>query len=93
MYIFALLVQQTLVGFLQEEAGSTSEQDTARIYQYFGSVSTTLLTLFQAITSGVDWADPYDVLRITGGPILPAAFAFYVAFVFISVWNIVPRQS
>eukprot|EP00438_Fugacium_kawagutii_P002568 Skav209861 [mRNA] locus=scaffold1684:427162:431012:- [translate_table: standard] len=89
MYIFALLVQQTLVGFLQEEAGTTSEQDTARIYQYFGSVSTTLLTLFQAITSGVDWADPYDVLRIPGGHILPAAFAFYVAFVFISVWNIV----
>jgi len=88
MYVFALLVQQTLVGFLQEEAANVNEQDITEIYRYFGSVEVTLITLFQAITSGVDWKDPYDVLRIPGG-VLPAAFIGYVAFVFISVWNIV----
>ena len=89
MYIFALLVQQTLVGFLQEEATKISLEENELLYQYFGSVGTTLVTLFQSITSGVDWKDPYDVLRISGD-VLPAAFIFYVAFVFISVWNIVP---
>eukprot|EP00435_Cladocopium_sp_Y103_P016869 s1943_g4.t1 len=88
MYIFALLVQQTLVGFLQEEGDDKTPEEIGLLYQYFGSVQITLITLFQAITSGVDWHVPYEVLRISGS-ILPAAFVFYVAFVFISVWNIV----
>lgn len=88
MYIFALLVQQTLVGFLQEEGDERTPEEIGLLYQYFGSVQITLITLFQAITSGVDWHVPYEVLLISGS-ILPAAFVFYVAFVFISVWNIV----
>ena len=89
MYIFALLVQQTLVGFLQEEGDERTPEEIGLLYQYFGSVQITLITLFQAITSGVDWHVPYEVLLISGS-ILPAAFVFYVAFVFISVWNIAP---
>jgi len=88
IYIFALLVQQTLVGFLQEEGDERTPEEIGLLYQYFGSVQITLITLFQAITSGVDWHVPYEVLLISGS-ILPAAFVFYVAFVFISVWNIV----
>lgn len=88
MYIFALLVQQTLVGFLQEEGDERTPEEIGLLYQYFGSVQITLITLFQAITSGVDWHVPYEVLLISGS-ILPAALVFYVAFVFISVWNIV----
>ena len=41
-----------------------NEQDITEIYRYFGSVEVTLITLFQAITSGVDWKDPYDAWPI-----------------------------
>lgn len=87
MYVFALFVQQSLVGFLQEEAAKPSDKDTTLIFHYFGSVEYTLLTLFQSITSGVDWKDPYDVLEVSG--LLQVTYVAYVAFVFISVWNIV----
>lgn len=88
MYVFALFVQQLLASHLIEDGGRESEEDVREIQRFFGSVGATLLTLFQACTSGVDWKDPFDVLRISGD-VLPAAFLFYVAFVFISVWNII----
>eukprot|EP00439_Symbiodinium_sp_Y106_P058137 s2433_g8.t1 len=88
MYVFALFVQQLLASHLIEDGGRESEEDVREIQRFFGSVGMTLLTLFQACTSGVDWKDPFDVLRISGD-VLPAAFLFYVAFVFISVWNII----
>ena len=51
-----------------------------------------MITLFQSITSGVDWKDPYRVLAISG-PVLPASFICFIAFVVISVWNIVTSSS
>ncbi|CAE7518730.1 CACNA1E [Symbiodinium natans] len=88
MYVFALFVQQLLASFLVEDGGRDSPEAVAEISSFFGSVGMTLITLFQASTSGVDWKEPYDALWVSG-PVLPTAFLFYVAFVFISVWNII----
>jgi len=88
MYVFALFVQQLLASYLVEDGGRESEEAVTLIYTFFGSVGMTLMTLFQACTSGVDWKEPYDVLAISG-PVLPGSFAMYVAFVYISVWNII----
>ncbi|CAE7596523.1 SCN2A [Symbiodinium pilosum] len=88
MYVFALFVQQLLASYLVEDGGRESPETVAEIYRFFGSVGMTVITLFQASTNGVDWRDPYLVLAISG-PVLPAAFMCYVAFVFISVWNII----
>ena len=48
MYVFALFLQQSLVGYLQEEtAKPTSEQDLSgqsEIFKYFGSVKWTMAT-------------------------------------------------
>ncbi|OLP93492.1 hypothetical protein AK812_SmicGene24609 [Symbiodinium microadriaticum] len=72
-----------------ERAEPESPEKRGAVLLWLGIVvGATLLTLFQACTSGVDWkavSDPFDVLR----DVLPAAFLFYVAFVFISVWNII----
>lgn len=51
---------------LGQEAANVNEQDITEIYRYFGSVEVTLITLFQAITSGVDWKDPYDAWLTKG---------------------------
>eukprot|EP00913_Durusdinium_trenchii_P001216 g1119.t1 len=110
MYVFALLLQQgivehlTLVHARQEPcclrcgavhiSRSQDGTDVEQLTTYFGSVGSTVVTLFQASTSGVDWNEPYQALRKTG-MVMPMAFLGYVAFVFISafghdpVWNIV----
>ena len=38
MYVFALLVQQTLVGFLQDPETMLSQQESGEIFEYYGSV-------------------------------------------------------
>ncbi|CAJ1404170.1 unnamed protein product [Effrenium voratum] len=86
MYVFALLLQQGIVAHLTEVRNT--DADVSQMMTYFGSVFTTMVTLFQASTSGVDWNEPYQALTYTG-LVLPSAFLAYVAFVFISVWNIV----
>ena len=88
MYVFGLLLQQGIVQFLMEEGKTVNQDDYNFIVEYFGSVFQTVVTLFQSSTSGVDWNEPYKALRLTGD-VMPVAFLVYVAFVFISVWNIV----
>jgi len=90
MYVFALLLQQGVVQHLQE-AKPSSDQGAGcaegGLQTYFSSVGVTVVTLFQSCTSGVDWNEPYKALQETG-TFLPVSF-LYIAFVFISVWNIV----
>lgn len=91
MYVFALLLQQGVVQHLQE-AKPSSDQGAGcaegGLQTYFSSVGVTVVTLFQSCTSGVDWNEPYKALQETGS-FLPVSFLLYIAFVFISVWNIV----
>ena len=92
MYVFALLLQQGVVQHLQEASNPSSEAagcaDEGGLQTYFSSVGVTVVTLFQSCTSGVDWNEPYKALQETG-TFLPVSFLLYIAFVFISVWNIV----
>jgi len=88
MYVFALLLQQGIVEHLTLVHARQDGTDVEQLTTYFGSVGSTVVTLFQASTSGVDWNEPYQALRKTG-MVMPMAFLGYVAFVFISVWNIV----
>eukprot|EP00438_Fugacium_kawagutii_P004613 Skav229004 [mRNA] locus=scaffold127:351160:353900:+ [translate_table: standard] len=83
MYVFALLLQQGVVQHLSESGSEGLE-----LKEYFSSVGVTVVTLFQSCTSGVDWSGPYDALE-EAGFFLQTAFLLYIAFVFISVWNIV----
>jgi len=92
MYVFALLLQQGVVQHLQEAKKLPSDPvagcDEGGLQTYFSSVGVTVVTLFQSCTSGVDWNEPYKALQETG-TFLPVSFLLYIAFVFISVWNIV----
>ena len=88
MYVFGLLLQQGIVQYLMEARKTMSAEANEAIMTYFGSVGQTVVTLFQSSTSGVDWNEPYKALLFTG-QVMPVAFLVYVAFVFISVWNIV----
>ena len=92
IYVFALLLQQGVVQYLSEAKAASPTSPIAgidEIMTYFSSVGVTVVTLFQSCTSGVDWNEPYKALQYTGSPFLSISFLLFVAFVFISVWNIV----
>eukprot|EP00439_Symbiodinium_sp_Y106_P063881 s3342_g9.t4 len=86
MYVFGLLLQQGIVQYFMEE--NVTPKAAGELRDYFHSVGDTIITLFQSSTSGVDWNEPYQALKNTG-QLLPNLYLAYVAFVFISVWNIV----
>lgn len=86
MYVFALLLQQGVLQHLQDNRSST--ELSADMQTYFSSGVATLMTLFQSCTGGVDWGDPYKALEQTES-YLHIVFLLYIAFVFISVWNVV----
>ncbi len=79
MYVFALLLQQGVVQYLQERTSDWNESSQIGLQTYFSSVGVTVVTLFQSCTSGVDWSEPYKALQPTGW-VLPIAFLLYIAF-------------
>mmetsp|Transcript_70634 Transcript_70634/g.111777 ORF Transcript_70634/g.111777 Transcript_70634/m.111777 type:complete len:608 (-) Transcript_70634:268-2091(-) len=87
MYVFALLLQQGVLHHLQDKSTGSTEL-SGNLQNYFSCGVVTLMTLFQSCTGGVDWSDPYKALEETQS-YLHIVFLVYVAFVFISVWNIV----
>lgn len=56
--------------------------------EFFGSVGTSVLTLYMASTGGDDWKVAYDVIRSTG-PVGSFVFLGFVAFVQFALINII----
>lgn len=69
-----------VIGFRQSEAA---------LQHYFGSVGMSFLSLFQAITGGVDWDDLSFPLLGSVSPFACIAFACYIAFTLIAMMNVV----
>lgn len=90
LYVFSLLIVQGLTEFLVSvpEEELPSDFDKVEAMRFFGSVSSAVITLFQATTAGIDWEDAFKLLRISG-PFPSICFLTYVIIFTISVWNIV----
>ncbi|CAE7472954.1 SCN11A [Symbiodinium natans] len=93
IFIFALLMVQGLADYLGQysrEFGpeSLNEDFVGDIMLWYGSVSRTILTLFQSTTSGIDWRDCYLPLE-QSSELVAGMFLVFVGLFTISVWNIV----
>jgi len=56
--------------------------------EYYGSVSTAMVTLFMSISGGVDWKDAIEPLQHVHW-LYEMAFVFFIYFMFFGVLNIV----
>ena len=66
--------------FLPDRSWSTWPRRTADgLVRHFGSLVTSMNTLFKAISGGVTWEDPAEVLFEVGAEWV-AVFTFYIAF-------------
>jgi len=94
MFIFSVCFMQFAIA---ENVAQTSPdrtgaslgpQDYADLLKYFGSLPTTMITLYMSIVGGIDWADAATpILQMNW--YLGLLYFFYVAFAVLCVLNIV----
>lgn len=75
-YMFGVCFVQGCTSVVKE--GLTPKQ-ALRVEKYWGSVLKSMLSLFMATTSGLDWEAIYDPLK-EAGPIFNAIFILYIIF-------------
>lgn len=67
----------------------TNEADNEFILQYFGGLASSMLSLFQAMSGGIDWNDLCDPLVTHIAPVQGLVFTFYIAFTVLALTNVV----
>lgn len=85
---FTYALSTCLVHMVREVAASGKED--ADLAKHFGSVRSSMLTLFASVTGGLDWHTPMDLLASQVSWFAGCVFAFYVAialFTFINSIN------
>jgi len=98
MFVFAVCVMQISAEELaslqraQEDAvelhGVVSEATAAKLKNSYGTVASSLFTLWKCITAGVNWGDAAaPLVEVT--PLLGAAFSLFIAFGVLCVLNII----
>jgi len=79
--MFAIAIVQHLANLLSSSDSRISDAERADIIKYFGSIEQATLTLFMSISGGTDWADIYDLVKLSGhmGSFMFLTYIFYVA--------------
>eukprot|EP00928_Gymnodinium_smaydae_P046315 TRINITY_DN3084_c0_g3_i1.p1 TRINITY_DN3084_c0_g3~~TRINITY_DN3084_c0_g3_i1.p1 ORF type:complete len:555 (-),score=85.20 TRINITY_DN3084_c0_g3_i1:280-1944(-) len=82
MYMFGIAVTQLVAEHVKEmELNGTPVAKDDDLYMFFGSIFSTMLTLFMTISGGIDWKD-------AGWPLFdvsPIAVIFYLLYVVLMV--------
>mmetsp|Transcript_62225 Transcript_62225/g.144777 ORF Transcript_62225/g.144777 Transcript_62225/m.144777 type:complete len:625 (+) Transcript_62225:63-1937(+) len=89
LYIFAILIVQSLTSFLVgESAGAPPETDVLpELLERFGSIELTMMSLFQAATFGESWVVQYRLMKHLGWA-AAATYVLFVAVFSVVVWNL-----
>jgi voltage-gated sodium channel len=88
LYIFGVAVTQIVAehALLEDSNGTPLDPDEA-VLTHFGSLFTALLTLFMAITNGIDWREVIAPL-MTISPIAVLFFIMYIVLMTLCVLNV-----
>jgi len=86
IYVFAIILTQ---GATEHMQGSGVRDEGLSFY--FGTLFTSMYTLFKAMSGGVNWADVSDAMTASGGGLWPyeVIFCAYMFFCLFAVINIV----
>jgi voltage-gated sodium channel len=72
-----------------EENGEASSEELDDLYRFFQSVPRAILSLFQAMSGGIDWDSLANPLATEISPFLGFVIAMYIAFALLAVMNVV----
>ncbi|CAJ1347175.1 unnamed protein product [Effrenium voratum] len=87
VYIYGLYLTQS-VHLHRLERGKSAVGDEV-LAEYFGTVSKSILSLFQALTGGIDWRDLVEALTEYMNWGWGLATVFWIAFLMLGVMNII----
>lgn len=89
VYIFAVFVTQQVIDYrLSQKAAGEMEHDERLIY-LFGSLSRAILSMYQAISGGLDWDNVAEPLMSKISVALGLVMACYVALAILALMNVV----
>ncbi|CAK0861643.1 unnamed protein product [Prorocentrum cordatum] len=86
-YVFGLILTQGAIEALKEQ-DSWDDESSAELRSYFGTLECTALSLFQAMSGGINWGELFEALA----PLAvhcKCVFLFYVLFAIFGAANVV----
>jgi len=86
--MFAIALVQHMANLMSSNTSGLTDDQRKAIMASFGSIWRTLLTLFMSISGGMDWADSYQLVKLSGS-VGSFMFLTYVLFMWLAVTNII----
>jgi len=91
--LLLMLLMKYIIGvYLCQIVADTGIENSANLtpdlVEYYGSLPRAVLSLYQAMTGGVDWNDLSKPLE-TISPVMQLVFALYIAFAVLAMMNVV----
>merc|ERR1712113_1065585 len=90
MYVFAIILTNGATDWRKPESGEPPEDHIhwELMEKYWGSVVKSVYTLFAAMTGGISWGEPAEVIAVCG-LIYHLLYTYFIFFTFFSILNIV----
>ncbi|CAE7494511.1 Scn11a [Symbiodinium natans] len=89
MLLIKYIIGVYLCGLIADTGGGVQLSVVQELVEYYGSLPRAVLTLYQAMTGGVDWNDLSKPLETSISPLMTVVFALYVAFAVLAMMNVV----
>mmetsp|Transcript_5522 Transcript_5522/g.10135 ORF Transcript_5522/g.10135 Transcript_5522/m.10135 type:complete len:365 (-) Transcript_5522:29-1123(-) len=87
IYLVAVFLTQLVTDYRKDNPEKETPENG--VQKHFGDLGTSILSLFQSISGGVDWGDILDPLMTEISPLLSMLYAIYIAFVVMVMLNLV----
>jgi len=88
IYVVGVYLTQLVIDY-RVEAVAENRTVHPKIEQYYDTLFRSIMSLYQAITGGLDWNDISDPLVTEISPLIGLVFALYVAFSILALLNVV----
>lgn len=86
--VFSIIFVQQLTSAVVDNRGVFSRKESQSIHDRFGSVQLGVLSLFQCVAGGADWAECYTVVTLAGW-FSTTIFLVFILLTWLSLTNII----
>lgn len=86
IYVVAVCCTQVMADAIQDDPSVVAGMDA---HLYYGSLDRSILSLYQAITGGLNWRDALTPLTDKVSPLLALPYAMFIAFVVFAMLNVI----
>ena len=91
MFMFSIIFSNGVASYFDfVDANATQQVRNAElVYESFGGIYETLVSLFSAVSGGNDWMNYGSILRAGPGEVYFLVFVFYIFFCLVGLLNVV----